>query len=80
MLDFLGLSGKLEVVRWPRTKDEERKPISLHIASLEYHHDRVVTANCHSRVWFGQLGAEDIGHVGSANMFLGKILRGCWVS
>ncbi|RYC78944.1 hypothetical protein BFJ63_vAg18177 [Fusarium oxysporum f. sp. narcissi] len=80
MLDFRGLSGKLEVVRWPRTKDEERKPISLHIASLEYHHDRVVAANCHSRVWFGQLGAEDIGHVGSANMFLGKILRGCWVS
>jgi hypothetical protein len=79
MLDFRGSSGKMDVVRWPRTKDEERKPILLHIASLEYHYGRVVAANCHSRVWFGQLGAEDIGHVGSANTFLGKILRGFWV-
>ncbi|VTT60110.1 unnamed protein product [Fusarium fujikuroi] len=65
---------------WPRTKDEERKPISLQIASLEYPHGRVVTANCHSRVRFGQLGAGDIGPVGSAKMFLSMILRGCWVS
>lgn len=79
MLDFRGSSGKMDVVRWPRTKDEERKPILLHIASLEYHYGRVVAANCHSRVWFGQLGAEDIGHVGSANTFLGKVLRGFWV-
>ncbi|GKU09195.1 unnamed protein product [Fusarium langsethiae] len=79
MLDFRGSSGKLDVIRWPRTKDEERKPILLHIASLEYHYGRVVAANCHSRVWFGQLGAEDIGHVGSANTFLGKVLRGFWV-
>ncbi|KAG7402837.1 hypothetical protein Forpe1208_v016711 [Fusarium oxysporum f. sp. rapae] len=79
MLDFRGSSGKMDVVRWPRTRDEERKPILLHIASLEYHYGRVVAANCHSRVWFGQLGAEDIEHVGSANTFLGKILRGFWV-
>ncbi|KAK2684837.1 hypothetical protein QWA68_016168 [Fusarium oxysporum] len=75
MLDFRGLSRKLDVVRWPRTKDEERKPILLHIASLEYHYGRVVATNCHSRVWFGQLGAEDIGHVGSANMFLKHLRR-----
>ncbi|KAJ4175830.1 hypothetical protein NW755_014739 [Fusarium falciforme] len=79
MLDFRGSSGKMDVVRWPRTKDEERKPILLHIASLEYHYGRVVAANCHSRVWFGQLGAEDISHVGSANTFLGKIFRVFWV-
>ncbi|EXL65180.1 hypothetical protein FOPG_18585 [Fusarium oxysporum f. sp. conglutinans race 2 54008] len=78
MLDFRGSSGKMDVVRWPRSKDEERKPILLHIASLEYHYGRVVAANCHSRVWFGQLGAEDIGHVESANTFLGKVLRGFW--
>ncbi|KAG8664931.1 uncharacterized protein FPOAC1_012908 [Fusarium poae] len=79
MLDFRGSSGKLDIVRWPRTKDEEHKPILLHIASLEYHYGRVVAANCHSRVWFGQLGAEDIRHVGSAIKFLGKVIRGFWV-
>lgn len=79
MLDFRGASGKMDVVKWPRTKDEERKPILLHLASLEYHYGRVVAANCHSRVWFGQLGAEAISHVGSANEFIKKIFRGLWV-
>ncbi|KAF4469664.1 hypothetical protein FALBO_3433 [Fusarium albosuccineum] len=79
MLDFRGMSGKMDVVRWPRTKDEERKPILLHLASLEYHYGRVVAANCHSRVWFSQLGAEAISHIGSANKFMKKIFRGFWV-
>jgi hypothetical protein len=50
MLDFRGSSGKIDIVRWPQIKDEERKPILLHIASLEYHYGRVIIANCHSRV------------------------------
>ncbi|RTE73082.1 hypothetical protein BHE90_012476 [Fusarium euwallaceae] len=79
MLDFRGASGKMDVIRWPRTKDEERRPILLHLASLEYHYGRVVAANCHSRVWFGQLGAEAINHIGSANKFIKKIFRGFWV-
>ncbi|KAH6954032.1 hypothetical protein BKA56DRAFT_503819 [Ilyonectria sp. MPI-CAGE-AT-0026] len=79
MLDFREAFGKMDVVRWPRIKDNERKPILLHLASLEYHYGRVVAANCHSRIWFGQLGAEAISHAGSANCFLKKIFRGFWV-
>jgi hypothetical protein len=50
MLDFRGLSGKIDIIRWPRIKDEERKPILLYIASLEYHYGWVIIANCHSWV------------------------------
>src|SRR4051794_5884193 len=60
MLDFREGCGRMDVARWPRTKDKERKPILLHLASLEYHYGRVVAANCYSRLWFGQLGAEAI--------------------
>jgi hypothetical protein len=50
IFDFRGLSGKIDIIRWPQIKDEERKPILLHIASLEYHYGWVIIANCHSRV------------------------------
>jgi hypothetical protein len=59
LLDLRQGEGRLDGMRWPRTK--KGRPIFLHVASLKFHYGPEVGASRHSLIWFRDLGAKSIG-------------------
>jgi hypothetical protein len=79
MLDFRGVSGIMNLARWPHTRDKQKRPILLHVAALGYHYGAVVAANRHSQMWFSQLGGQGIRDLRVAVRFLEDVFREIWI-
>jgi hypothetical protein len=50
LLDLRQGEGRLDVMRWPRTKNG--RPIFIQVASLSFHYGPEVVASRHSLIWF----------------------------
>ncbi|KFY03560.1 hypothetical protein V490_00141 [Pseudogymnoascus sp. VKM F-3557] len=76
LLDLRQGEGRLDVMRWPRTK--KGRPIFLHVASLSFHYGPEVGASRHSLIWFRDLEAKSIGGPEGAGKFLEELFREVW--
>lgn len=76
LLDLRQGEGRLDGMRWPRTK--KGRPIFLHVASLSFHYGPEVGASRHSLIWFRDLGAKSIGGPEGAGQFLEEVFRDLW--
>ena len=77
LLDLRQGEGRLDGLRWPRTK--KGRPIFLHVASLSFHYGPEVGASRHSLIWFRDLGAKSIGGPEGAGQFLEEVFRDLWL-
>jgi hypothetical protein len=76
MLDLHG-DGQLNLVRWPR--EENSRPVLMHVAALDFHYGPDVAADRHSLVWFRELGIDSIRGPSGATQFLGEVFRDLWL-
>lgn len=75
MLDLQG-AGNLSLARWPR--QQNGRPLMMHIASLAFHYGPEVAASRHSEVWFSELGGLRVQGPSSAAKFLEEIFEELW--
>jgi hypothetical protein len=75
MLDLQG-AGELSLAQWPR--QENGRPIMMHIASIAYHYGPEVAATRSSEVWFNELGGLGVQGPTSAATFLREVLQELW--
>jgi hypothetical protein len=75
MLDLQG-AGDLSLAQWPR--QENGRPIMMHIASIAYHYGPEVAATRYSEVWFNELGGLGVQGPTSAATFLREVLQELW--
>jgi hypothetical protein len=75
MLDLEGI-GNLSIARWPR--QENGRPILMHIASIGYHYGPAVAATRSSEVWFNELGGLKVQGPTSAAAFLQEVIQELW--
>ncbi|EEU33729.1 uncharacterized protein NECHADRAFT_89203 [Fusarium vanettenii 77-13-4] len=77
MLDIREGRGLVNLVGWPQLNN--RRPVLMHVASLEYHYDRSIAANRHSQLWFAELGGRSIDGIDRMTTFLHEVFRDLWV-
>jgi hypothetical protein len=76
VLDLRG-KGSLHFAKWPR--DENGRPVLMHVASIAYHYGVEAAASRHCNVWFRELGGTTINGPAGAARLLEAIFRDVWI-
>jgi hypothetical protein len=75
ILDLQG-AGSLSLAKWPR--NDNGRPILMHIASISFHYGPEVASSCHSELWFNELGGLRVQGPSSAATFIEEVIQELW--